>query len=463
MEIIAPIFIIFVLGFLFIKFAQDPLRLTMYMIAFQKIIDMTWFLGINIGTKISLQRVVYVLIPLSLLAVVPFRMAYFRKFYQQSMPMVGWMVAFVVWIIFCAFRIQSTYSTADQIADLFRIIGPYAVFIAGWQYFDNEEKFDEFARLFVITYALSFFTLLLQYFGIFDPSSLGIVQQRESGFGLEDTSRYTGIYFDGGSLSVYLITLSPLCLYLLSKKDEKNKWIYLSFLGVLVITLSLARVRTTALAVIAGIFTWYFFKRNYLVFGLAVFGGFYALFNSDIINKFFGDVAVVIETGSFANAKLTGRTAVWNMIMDDFNQNDLFTQMIGLGIGADERVVGLAGAAHSDYYTYLYNTGYVGVFFYFAVIYVAAFLGIKNILTVYKGKFTEEQRGKYYVWLAIHVFYMIGFYAHPTRWVSYTFPLWFLAGFALKNPHFFLKQKAVLSEESDYYYEVNPKLSPYPN
>jgi hypothetical protein len=45
-------------------FVLSPLRLVMYVVAFQKIIDIFWFVDIYVGgVKLNIQRIVYTLLP----------------------------------------------------------------------------------------------------------------------------------------------------------------------------------------------------------------------------------------------------------------------------------------------------------------------------------------------------------------------------------------------------------------
>lgn len=64
---------------------------------------------------------------------------------------------------------------------------------------------------------------------------------------------------------------------------------------------------------------------------------------------------------------------------------------------------------------------------------------------------------KYSIAFSLAFVLMISLFGRATGWVSMTFPLWFLMGFALKHPAFYMLKKIEAEERS--YIQINPKLA----
>ncbi|MGQ9806141.1 MAG: hypothetical protein ACUVRP_08700 [Chlorobiales bacterium] len=448
-------------------FLLSPIRSVMYIIAFQKVIDILWFIKINIGGfQLNLQRVVYAALPFILLPIIFYESR--LKRIPMQMPIVKvFMILFVTWFIFGALRGQEEVEYTIEL--FFKLISGLTMFAIGWFYLDDEEKYDEFAKLFIFTYLISFLGVALQFFGIFQLADIGISQQTESGTGVEEligaerTKRYAGFYNDGGTSAMYTFTTLPLCLYFIYKK-EKHRWLYLTFFAIGLAGVILSFVRGTWLTVGLILLAWLFINREYGKIALAT--GSVALlisvgtFLGDFLRYFFRDLTATIEAGKPVG--ISGKGMRIEIAMESFYRQDFFTKLIGGGIGSTSKAVSLVTGnlkefLETDFVTYLHDLGIIGWLLYYAIPTISLFLVWKHIRTCESSSlYSESLALKYKVTFAMLIGSFMAYFGSGTKWVSFTFPLWFLTGFALKHPAFYMLKRY---EQEDNVTFIAPKLA----
>jgi hypothetical protein len=334
---------------------------------------------------------------------------------------------------------------------------------------DNEEKYDEFANLFIFTYLVAFSGVALQFFGIFQMADIGVSQQTESGtgaevvLGTERTSRYPGFYNDGGTAAMYLFTMLPLCLYFIYKQ-EKPKWLYFGFFVIGLAGVILSFVRGTWLTVGLIFFAWLFINREFIKI-IFVAGSVSLLiatgtFLGTFLKFFFRDVAATVEAGKPVG--ISGKGVRIEIAMESFYNQDFFTKLIGGGIGSANNAVSLVTgnlkeALETDFVTYLHDFGIIGWLLYFAIPTVSLVLIWRNIrICESSSLYPQSLILKYRVSFAMFFGSFMAYFGSGTKWVSFTFPLWFLAGFALKHPAFYMLKHL---EREDGVFHIAPKLA----
>lgn len=448
-------------------FLLSPIRSVMYLIAFQKVIDIFWFIKVNVaGFPLNLQRVVYAALPFILFPVIIYERSK-QKIPLTIPPIKFFMFAFVIWYIFGILRGISEMQY--MIESLLKLISGLTMFGVGWYYFDNEEKYDEFAKLFILTYLVSFSGVALQFFGIFQMADIGVAQQTASGTGAEEllgteaTARYPGFYNDGGTAAMYLFTMLPLCLYFIYKK-QKPRWFYYAFFAIGIAGLILSFVRGTWITAILILTAWLFINREYgkILFGVSLVALFVVAgtFFGKFLQLFFRDVILSVEAGKPVG--ISGKGVRMEIAMDSFYQKDFFSQLFGSGFGGASNAVSLVTgnpfeSLETDFITYLYDFGIFGWLLYYAIPTISLFMVWKNIRICESNRiYSTELALKYKVTFAMLVGSFMAYFGSGTKWVSFTFPLWFLAGFALKPPAFYAL-KAYEKEQGLVY--LTPKLS----
>jgi hypothetical protein len=444
-------------------FVLSPLRLVMYVVAFQKIIDIFWFVDIYVGgVKLNIQRIVYTLLP-AILALVLLALSYGRvRKYPFSTKIAPLMVFFAVIVTIGFLRSPFPESASVLFA---KLIAPFVMFGAGWYYFDTAEKFDHFGRLYVWSYIVPFIGLLLQLTGIFQLADIGVAQMTYADVGLEEKAfRYAGFYADSGTMAMPLYVLVPLCYYFLSKSDEPNQQRYWLFILMAVVVAAASFVRGVVLG--AGIVTvvWLWLNRRWGLLGLFLAVALPLFFLTDFSRKFFSDIFAILEGGLWA-ASLSGRTGIWYRLLDSFENQSFADKFFGGGIlrhSLDINLIydGKPGSAHADVLEFMYDLGYLGLGVYLILILSLWILILKNLQRCATGKYDKNLVMKYFVWVTILAFYTYGIFGWSSRWTALTFPFWFLAGFALKPPAYYAAQ-AKAAQEQAMYIELNPRLSPY--
>ncbi len=448
-------------------FLLSPIRSVMYIIAFQKVIDIFWFIKINVGGfPLNLQRVVYAVLPFILLPIVYYESR--LKRIPMQMPIVKvFMILFVVWFILGALRGGEEIEYAIEVS--LKLISGLTMFGIGWFYLDNEEKYDEFAKLFIFSYLVAFTGVMLQFFGIFKMEDIGVGQQTASGTGAEEllgtekTSRYPGFYNDGGTAAMYLFTMLPLCLYFIYK-HEKPRWLYFAFFAIGLTGVILSFVRGTWLTVGLILLAWLFINREYgkiaLATGAVTFLIAAGTFLGTFLKFFFRDVAATVEAGKLVG--ISGKGIRIEIAMESFYNQDFFTKLIGGGLGSTSKAVAavtgnLKEALETDFVTYLHDFGIIGWMLYYAIPTISLFLVWRHIRTCESSSLYPKSLAlKYKVTFAMLVGSFMAYFGSGTKWVSFTFPLWFLAGFALKHPAFYMLKRY---EQEDNVIQISPKLA----
>lgn len=441
-------------------FFSSPLKATMYIIAFQKLIDILWFVRVKIGPFVlSVQRIAYTVIPIVLLGVIAFE-AKRRNVFIRMTSLKIIMIAYL--LIFAVSVLRSPY--IDSSVELFfKAFAGLIAFFAGWYYFDNEEKFDEFAKLYIITYLIPFSGLILQVTGIFQLSDIGINQQVVAYFGVEDLNvRYAGFYNDSGTNTMYLWTLIPLSFYFVNKQGQGSKWLYIMFLLIAVIAVVIGFARTSYLIFGTVVASWLFINKNYLLLLVMTMVLFVYFLVGDFLVNFFSDLVHLYKTGKFLS--VSGKAVMWDVIMEDFDRRDVAEKLFGMGMMSDGALLmNVYGAnrplnPENNWYAYRYNVGYLGWLLYIGIPLSAMFIVLRNIRVVNRCFFDKNLLLKYHVFFSILCGYFVSLFGRGDQWVSATMPLWFVAGFALKYPAFYVFQRRA-NNVSEKYLVVNRPLS----
>ena len=445
-------------------FVLSPLRLVMYVVAFQKIIDVFWFVDIYVGgLRLNIQRIVYTLLPI-VLAFVLLAITYGRgRKYPFSTKIAPLMILFASIVIINMWR---SPFPEESLVVLAKLLSPFVMFGAGWYYFDRAEKFDEFARLFIWSYIVSFIGLVLQLTGIFQLADIGVAQMTYASVGFEEaTFRYSGFYADSGTQAMPLYVLLPLCYYMLSKTDEPKKQQYWLFviMGFIVAAASFTRGVVLGISIVT--MTWLVLNKRFGLLGLFLSIALPLFLFTDFSRKFFSDIFAFFERGLWATS-LSGRTSIWYRLLEAFEKKSFPEQFFGGGIAFHSLDLGLFTpdgkpySAHADLLEFMYDIGYLGLGVYLLIIASCWILLLRNIQSCATGRYDRHLKMRYFVWATILAFYTYGILGWSSRWTALTFPFWFIAGFALKPPAYYAMQTR-LEEEQAEYLELNPRLYPY--
>lgn len=447
-------------------FFSAPLRAAVYIIAFQKLIDIFWFAQIRVGPfPMSPQRILYTIIPILLVIALLVLWQQKSQKIRVKMPafLVSLMATFAIWYLINVFRGEDVINYG--IESFTKIFGGYVMFFVGWLYFDGdntEEKFDEFARLFVITYLLPAAGVFLQALGIFQMSDIGVAQQTESNYGLDQKVRYPGFYNDSGTSAMYAWSGIPLALYLLSQPNQKNKWFYSLCLALMIAVVILGFARGPYLSMGISLAAWFFITRQYKYLALGAMGIVIFFFASDFLVRFFRDFVILFETGKFAPESISGKAAFWQALDEIFSQLSFSEQLFGKGLGSNNvdvaRYMGKEEAAgESDFFAYRYDLGYFGWSIFLAIPAFLMFKLFKHIRLCREIDNTNALTMKYYAIFPILCVWLGTLSGSGSKWVSVTFPMWFLAGFVLKHPAFYLLRKIETEERQEIF--IAPKLA----
>lgn len=452
-------------------FINSPLRAAVYVIIFQKAIDILWFIKVQVGPfQFSPQRIVYTLIPIVLILILFFIFSSRSREIKLSPPkvLIGAILIFIFWFFLNIFRATEQIFAIEGFS---KALGGYVMLAVGWFYFDGKDtdkKFNEFARLYVLTFFIPAAGVFLQFFGLFQLTDFGIRQQTSSNIGLEDfNTRYAGFYNDSGTAAMYVWAGLPLAFYLLSKSDEKFKWIYLlsALSMVSVVILGFGRGMYLTMAIVLA--SWFFINKRYsvlLIGGIAVIIFF---FTSPFFGKFFNDLFLIAQTGKLSSASMSGKGLIWETEIDLFLKGSLFEQFFGKGLGQSAiditNIIVRAPnsetkiSTESEFFYFRYELGFLG-WIPFVLIPFLLFRSIySNILAARSLKVDPLLLRRYYIAFSLSFVLMISLFGGATRWVSMTFPLWFLMGFALKHPAFYMLRK-IEAEQQDYI-QLTPKLA----
>lgn len=450
-------------------FLLSPLRSMMLIVAFQKIIDIFWFIQVRVGPfKLSIQRLVYALVPLVGLLVILYEKS--KKSLTMNMPVIKTlMVLFSLWFLLAVLRspLSGEYYT-EAIERFMKLVAGFTMFGVGWYYLDNEKKYDVFARLFIFTYLISYAGVILQLTGIFKMEYIGVAQQTasttgaEEVFGTEATARYPGFYNDGGTQAMYLFTAIPLCLYFIYK-NERRKWLYQLMFAICLSGVILSFVRGSWLTVILILFGWMFINKEFARMGAIISIGALLIVAGTIIGQFFQgffrDIFASIEAGKLVG--ISGKAVRIEIIQEAYANLSIIGKLFGEGVGANNLAIAAVtgreiDSAETDFYGYLYDLGLIGWLFYYGIPTVSLLTVWKNILQCKPEIFGEALNLKYKVSFAMLIGSFIAYFGSGSNWVSFTFPLYFLLGFALKPPEFYLIKR--LEGENIFY--ISPKLEP---
>jgi hypothetical protein len=439
-----------------VAFLYAPLRATMYIIAFQKIIDIFWFIRPNIGGfDLTVPRLLYTILPIVLLLVLLVEQQ------KKKLPRMPWLknliILYLVWFAFSVWR--GPYS--DTGTELFlKIFAGYVMFGAGWFYFDSEEKFDEFARLYVITAIVPFLGVMLQFFGLFQLSDIGIRQQTESAYAGEVAARYAGFYHDGGTSALFMDAVIPLCFYFYTKKNQSHKWFYLLVSVMAITTIALGFSRGAWVVLVAIIVSWLWIHRQYGWLAASAVAVSIWFVTGDFLARFFSDIVSLVETGKWGS--VSGKSVRWDIASEAFQNKGLIDQLFGGGIGASgndiAKVTGnLRDSGESDFVAFKTDLGYLGWLMYLTIPIVALLMSYKGLKQVQKWQNCEGLALKYKAWFAMAAGYLLTMHQSGSRWLAFTFPLYFTAGFILKPTAFWIIKRS-LSQEPDKRVYINPPL-----
>lgn len=445
-------------------FALSPLRLVMYVVAFQKIIDVFWFVDIYVGgVRLNIQRIVYTLLPI-VLAFVLLALSYGKgRKYPFSTKIAPLMILFASVI---AINFWRSPFPEEALLILAKLLSPLVMFGAGWYYFDSAEKFDHFARLYIWSYIVSFAGLVLQLTGIFQMADIGVAQMTYASVGFEeDVFRYSGFYSDSGTLAMPLYVLLPLCYYMLSKSDEPKRQQYWLFVMMGLIVAAASFTRGVVLGVSIVTITWLVLNKRFALLGALLSVALPLFLFTEFSRKFFSDIFAFFEGGLWATS-LSGRSSIWYRLLDTFEKKSFPEQFFGGGIAFHSLDLNLFTpdgnpySAHADLLEFMYDIGYLGLGIYLLLIGSCWVLLLRNIQSCISGRYDKNLARRYFVWAAILAFYTYGILGWSSRWTALTFPFWFIAGFALKPPAYYAMQTR-LAEEAAERLELNPRLYPY--
>jgi len=445
-------------------FVNAPLQMAMYVVALQKVIDILWFVKVNaFGFELSIQRVVYTILPVALFLILINKAK--KKLFPFSMPMAVIMTFFSFWLLLSIFR-SPYFSVA--VPDFFKVAGSYVIFATGWFYFDSEEKFDHFAKIYIFSYIIPFIGFFLQLFGIFELGDIGIGQQLASNYGVEGQSyRYPGFYNDALTQAIYTFTTVPLCLYMISNPENRKKWTYFIFMLLSWMVIYYGFSRSGWLSGFIQIAAWFFLNKRYGVLAAMISVSIIAIFSSPFLMGFFNDVIMSIEAGEIKG--MTGRDGMWKAMMESFHNGNFFEKLIGKGLYSHSDVLdvflnvqtGGRNKGHSDLYEYIHDIGIIGTSIYFILIFALFIYYGKILKQVYSLSVNNALSLKYLAWGTMFAFYLLNIITYASRWPGFTWPFWFLAGFALKPPMYYIyqEQEADDGHESEHVI-VNPQLVP---
>ena len=469
-ENIRLIIIIVVAAPVLFFFINSPLRAAAYVIIFQKLIDILWFVQVSIGPfKFSPQRLIYTLIPIFLIPILLFIVPNRSREIKVSPPssLVACISIFITWYFLNLFR---AVDPIHAIEGFTKALGGYVMFAVGWLYFngkDTDKKFDEFARLYVLTFFIPALGVFLQLFGIFQLADIGIQQQTESNFGLEFKNRYAGFYNDSGTTAMYVWSGLPLALYLLSKREEPFRWVYAAAAVSMIATIIVGFSRGMYLTLGVLLATWLFINKRYFLLLLGVIGLIVFSMASTFLEKFFSDLVIIAQTGKLSNASMSGKALFMEVQTELFLNSNFIEQLFGKGFGqgsidmtkvvVNDPNTDARFSTESEFFNFMYDLGLLGWVPFVLIPFLLAMRIYSNIVVARSLNLEPSFILRYCIAFSLAFVLMLALSGRATGWVSVTFPLWFLMGFALKHPAFYMLKKIEAEERN--YIQINPKLA----
>ena len=471
-ENIRLIIIILVATPILFFFINSPLRAAAYVIIFQKIIDILWFVQVSVGPfKFSPQRLIYTLIPILLIPILLFIAPNRSREINVPSPssLVACIAIFVIWYFINLFRAVEPIFAIEGFT---KALGGYVMFAVGWLYFDGKDtdkKFDEFARLYVLTFFIPVLGVFLQLFGIFQLADIGISQQTESNFGLEFKNRYAGFYNDSGTSAMYVWSGFPLALYLFSKRDEPFKWVYavaaVSMIATIIVGFGRGMYLTLGVLLVA----WLFINKRYFILLFGAISLLIFFFASPFLEKFFVDLFLIAQTGKLSSASMSGKALYMETEIELFSSNSFLDQLFGKGFGQNS--IDITNALsnvftidsdtkftmESEFFSFQYDLGLLGWIPFVLIPFLLAKRIYSHIAVARSLNLDPSLILRYSIAFSLTFVLMISLFGRATGWVSMSFPLWFLMGFALKHPAFY-ELKKIEAEEKNYI-QINPKLA----
>jgi hypothetical protein len=471
-ENIRLIIIILVAAPILFFFITSPLRVVVYVIIFQKIIDILWFVQVSVGPfRFSPQRLIYTLIPILLIPILLFIAPNLSREIKVSPPtsLVACIAIFVIWYFINLFRAVEPIFAIEGFT---KALGGYVMFAVGWLYFDGKDtdkKFDEFARLYVLTFFIPALGVFLQLFGIFQLADIGISQQTESNFGLEFKNRYAGFYNDSGTSAMYVWSGFPLALYLFSKRDEPFKWVYAVAAVSMITTIIVGFGRGMYLTLGVLLVAWLFINKRYFILLFGAISLLIFFFASPFLEKFFVDLFLIAQTGKLSSASMSGKALYMETEIELFSSNSFLDQLFGKGFGQNS--IDITNALsnvftidsdtkftmESEFFSFQYDLGLLGWIPFVLIPFLLAKRIYSHIAVARSLNLDPSLILRYSIAFSLTFVLMISLFGRATGWVSMSFPLWFLMGFALKHPAFY-ELKKIEAEEKNYI-QINPKLA----
>lgn len=207
--------------------------------------------------------------------------------------------------------------------------------------------------------------------------------------------------------------------------------------------------------------SWFFITRQYKYLAFGVAGIVVFLFTSDFLVRFFRDFVILFETGKFAPESISGKAAFWQTLDDLFAKGSFAEQLFGKGLGRSDVDVAYywgrdEATGESDFFSNRYDLGYFGWIVMLLIPLVLLYRSFRNTnLSRHLG--ANSLFLKYCVAFCVVCCWIVTISGRGTKYVSVTFPMWFLAGFAMKHPAFYLSCYMERDSGSKDFY-VAPKL-----
>jgi len=228
--------------------------------------------------------------------------------------------------------------------------------------------------------------------------------------------------------------------------------------------LILSFVRGSWLTAIVILTAWLFINKEYIkiISGVGAVALLIATetFFGKFFRLFFRDIFASVEEGKLVG--ISGKAMRIEIVMDHFYSLDFFSKFFGEGFGsASKAVSAVTGnpfeSTETDFVNYLHDFGIFGFLLYYLIPTISLFLIWRHIKHCDSKSFYDNAlRLKYCVSFAMFAGSFIAYFGSGTKWVSFTFPLWFLAGFALKPPAYYALRRF---ETESNVIQIQPKLA----
>jgi O-antigen ligase len=267
--------------------------------------------------------------------------------------------ATVIGLLFCLYLLF-TLVLGSHIRETFRVILPFAIFIAVRVIIKNEKQIITLLSLIFLSYIIP---LLGSAWLIMIGESIGKTIYQTG------LIRYEGMYLKIHSFAhAMFIFVFVLFFYVtLNKNEKKGKKLFLyclyflCFIAIFNLFKSYTRNVWIGLFILLVFYLWG--RKKYLVIATCIFGvAIIALVSKDFHTIFFDFIEPLSGEKEIRHLG-AGRMGLWTSLIHRFKSLPLEVKLVGIGIESEKQGFGI-GRSHNDFLALLYTTGLIGFILY---------------------------------------------------------------------------------------------------